>query len=542
MDRPAGYLCPILHAHLPYVRHPEHEDFLEERWFFEALTECYIPLLRVLEGLEDDGADYHLSLSLSPTLVSMLEDPYLQERYAAHLWKLVDLAEREIHRTRNDARLNFLAQHYHELFRNTIRWFDGICKRRVAQAFARIASAGRLELMTCAATHGFLPLLKVNPAMVRAQVFVARDYHEQVFGAPPAGMWLPECAYYPGLDEVLREAEIRFFIVDSHALLNASAAPRWGVHAPLYCPSGVAAFARDPESGKQVWSAEEGYPGHPDYREFYRDIGFDLDEEYLASVLVDGNIRGDTGIKYYRVTGREEKELYDPQSARERAALHAGDFLEKRQAQARARAGSMDRPPVIVSPYDAELFGHWWYEGPAWLDILLRKIHYDQDVVKTVTPAMFLAEFPTNQTSTPSASSWGEGGHYDFWLGEGTEWVYPLLHRAAERLQARLAESGQPSGDRGMRRRILQQAARELLLAQGSDWPFIMRAGTSPEYAARRIREHLARFSALCEMLERDQVDERALAAFEQIDPLFENLNLDHFAPAGTAAPAARNG
>ncbi|MFH0911848.1 MAG: 1,4-alpha-glucan branching protein domain-containing protein [Planctomycetota bacterium] len=528
MSDPTGYLALVLHAHLPYVRHPEHEDFLEERWFFDAMTETYLPLLNVFEGLEDDGVEYHILLSLSPTLVSMMEDTLLEERYAAHLVKLLALAEREAERTRHDARFRPLALWYRDQFHRTLYWFEEKYGRRPAMAFQRLAALGHVEIMTCAATHAFLPLLRNDPGAVRAQIRTAADFHRETFGVPSEGLWLPECAYYPGLDAAVREAGARFFLLDTHAFDHASARLPAGVYAPLYCPSGVAAFGRDPESGKQVWSGKEGYPGHPDYREFYRDIGYDLDPASLQGLLVDGTIRCETGIKYFRITGREHKEPYRPGMARERAARDAGDFLHRRQEQIGRLARSMDRPPLVVAPYDAELFGHWWFEGPIFLDILFRKMHYDQETVKTTTPGLYLQSYPTNPVVTPGGSSWGGEGHYEFWITESNQWVYPLLHDAAVILAG---EVDRLDGRRAAGRvgRALRQAARELLLAQGSDWTFILRTGTSPEYAGARIRDHLARFQALIGMVQNNAIDERALSAIEHVDCLFPSLKLDYF-------------
>ena len=325
---PKGYLALVLHAHLPYVRHPEHEHFLEERWLFEAMTECYIPLLRMIEGLEDDGVDYGLLISLSPTLVTMFEDNLLQERYNRHLNNLIALADREVKRTAGDTVFGPLARFYADFFRDIRYWYEDRYERKLAAAFRRLAALGHIELMTCAATHGFLPLLKINAQAVRAQVATAVDYHCAVFGVAPEGMWLPECAWYPGLDEILADCGIKYFFVDAHAFEHADVRPKFNVYAPAYTPAGVAVFGRDKETSYQVWSAECGYPGHGDYREFYRDIGYDLPEEDVRDFLVEGRIRSNTGIKYYRITrrGSDRKEPYDPRRARERAAEHAGNF------------------------------------------------------------------------------------------------------------------------------------------------------------------------------------------------------------------------
>ena len=201
---------------------------------------------------------------------------------------------------------------------------------------------------------------------------------------------MPECAYAPGVDEILKENGLKYFFTDTHGILYASHRPRFGIFAPIFCPTGVAAFGRDVESSKQVWSTMEGYPGDYNYREFYRDIGHDLDYEYIKDYIHPDGIRIHTGIKYYKITGKvdlSQKEPYNPGAALAKAAEHAGNFMFNRQHQINYLAGLMDRPPLIVAPYDAELFGHWWYEGPAWLEYLIRKIAFDQNDIELLTPS-----------------------------------------------------------------------------------------------------------------------------------------------------------
>lgn len=523
-----GYLAFVLHAHLPYVRHPEHETFLEEQWFFEAITETYIPLLKRLERLEDDGVDYALLVSLSPPLVTMFEDTLLQERYVRHLKNQIALAERECRRTADDAAFNKLARYYLNLFKDTLYWFETRYARRLAKAFQHLASFGHLELMTCAGTHGFLPFLKVHPQTVRAQVRTAVDYHQSVFGVHPQGMWVPECAYYPGLDEILHEAGVRYFFVDSHGIDNADPHSPYGVYAPVYTPNGVAAFGRDKETSYQVWAAEVGYPGHPVYREFYRDIGFELPEEDVKDFIIADGVRVNSGMKYYRITkDGDRKDPYDPDEARERAAEDAGNFIFNREHQIRHLCGEMDRKPLIVSMYDAELFGHWWYEGPQFLDYVIRKMCYDQDVVELTTPLRYLAEYSDNPATEPAQSSWGALGTFEYWLNETNDSILPDLHTAAERLSAAIGTRNRPLHARD--NRILKQMARELLIAQASDWPFIMRTGTSPEYAVKRVKTHLSRFYTLEAMLDAPTLDEETLQAIEYADRIFPDIKVELF-------------
>src|SRR5262249_45314593 len=397
-----GYLCLVLHAHLPFVRHPEWDDFLEEDWLYEAITETYIPLLDVFDSLERDGVDWRLTMSISPTLAAMLADPLLQYRYLRHLDNLQALAAKEVERTRWQPEFHALAQMYHRPFGRCREVFVNQYGNNILAGFRRFFDAGKLELITCAATHGFMPLMILNDNARPAQIEVGCHEFERHFGRRPKGIWLPECGYAPGVDEQLRDAGLSYFFMDTHGILFAEPRPRFGVYAPIICPkSGVAALGRDTESSKQVWSAVEGYPGDFNYRDFYRDVGFDLDYEYVQPHLHKTGTRSLLGIKYYKITGRTDDKLpYEPAPALEKAAEHAGNFLFNREKQVEWLSGSMaGRPALIVAPYDAELFGHWWFEGPDWINLLLRKMHYDQQTVKAVTVPEYLDRHPKIQIS-----------------------------------------------------------------------------------------------------------------------------------------------
>ena len=525
-----GYLALVLHAHLPFVRHPEYESFLEESWLFEAITEVYVPLLRVFEGLVNDGVDFRLTLSLSPPLIAMLQDDFLQKRYLAHLSKLSELGDREIVHSHSDKRFLESARMYRRLLHETYETYELQYNRDLVAAFRKFQDAGYLEIITAGATHGYLPILRTQPAAARAQLMVGAESYQQAFGRPLPGFWLPECGYYPNLEDLVQEAGGCYFFLESHGILNADIKPRYGYLAPLACPNGIAAFGRDPAAGRQVWSADEGYPGDYWYRDFYRDIGFDRDFDDIKPYVLDGHTRIFTGFKYYRITGKtDDKEPYEPDRARERAAVHAGDFLERQIAAVDRYAPAMDQPPLIVALYDAELFGHWWFEGPQWLDFLIRKLVNDQDTVELVTPGHYLERHPTQQCAQPSASSWGDKGYSDFWLNPGNDWIYRHLHEAAARMKD-LAETHRDAVPGSLEHRALQQAARSLLLAQSSDWAFIMKTGTSVDYAYGRTRDHIGRFHYLADAVSAAVIDEQKLRALEVMDNIFPDIDFRVYA------------
>jgi 1,4-alpha-glucan branching enzyme len=525
-----GTLAIVLHAHLPYVRHPEHPDFFEESWLFEAITESYLPLLRVFRSWEDLGMRNVLTISISPPLAAMLGDPLLIQRYSVQLAKLHGLAEREVARCAPRSEEHRVAAFYLNRVDSLITFYEHELQSRVLDEIKRLAVVGVIELATTAATHGFLPLLISNPAAVRAQVLIARDTHRAVFGMDPAGMWLPECAYVSGIETFLAEANIRWFVLDSHGLLFGNPQPRFAIYRHCFTPAGPAVFARDRESSRQVWSAEEGYPGDPAYREFYRDVGFDLSDEHVEPFLAPDGKRRFTGLKYRRITGStSEKAFYDRDLAVQAADGHATHFLDERRRQLRELSESLPVDPIVVVPFDAELFGHWWFEGPEFLDFFARKAWFDQQDFEMGTLNGFLRKHPGGQLIVPSSSSWGHRGYWEVWLGESNSWIYPHLHGAAKRMSevATRMSAGAPTAQE---ERCLRQMARELLLAQASDWAFLMRARTAGDYPEKRTRNHLLRFNRLYDGLVSGSVDEALLADCEWRSPLYENVNWRYYA------------
>jgi 1,4-alpha-glucan branching enzyme len=529
-----GSLALILHAHLPFVRHPEHEHSLEEEWLFEAINETYIPLLRIMRGLVEDAVPFKLTTSITPTLCAMLQDPLLCERYVQHLDFLIDLAGREQKRNRKHPHLRQLADYYFQMFSENRRLFVDEWRCDLLRVFRQLRETGAIEIIASAATHGLLPILQQqSPEAARAQVLIGRDVYVEVFGAAPNGWWLPECAYEPGLERMLQKANLRWFVVDAHGLLFGQPHPQRSIYAPCYTAAGPAAFARDPDTSRQVWSAQEGYPGNPVYREFYRDIGFDLPMEHLGPSA--RGTRKFSGMKYHRVTGHgNDKELYDHMAADVTAGNHASHFLKLCSEQIR-EVGKAGFNPIIIAPFDAELFGHWWFEGPIFLEKFIRQAANERNVTLT-TPSEYLATHPTQQIVEPASSTWGENGHLAVWLDPSNAWIYPHLHAAAQKMceLARKFECQEKLAGEAPTMKIadraLQQLARELLLAQSSDWAFLMKTGTAREYATKRTIDHLARFNRLHDQFATNNLDEEFLRDCEWRDNIFPNVNWHHYA------------
>ena len=520
---PPGCLALILHAHLPFVRHPEHEDFLEEEWLFEAITETYLPLLDALHALADEGVPFRIAMSFTPTLGHMLCDELLRSRYERHLERLIAIAENEVRRNKGRTAEHRAARFYLLRLLRVREWWAQRWKRDIVSAFRALQERGHLEIIACAATHGYLPLM-LRMESVRAQITLGIEAHRAMFGCEPRGMWLPECAWRPGVDRILAEAGIRWCVLDSHGLMLGTPRPQRAICAPIFTQAGVAAFGRDRESARQVWSATEGYPGDPWYREFYRDAGWEMPEEEFRKFFPDARRRF-TGLKMHRITGGEPKQCYDRAMALGRVREHARHFLDAQIRQLRSVRSLLPVPPVVVSPFDAELFGHWWFEGPEWLAAVLRGAANAQSEIRLITPGDYLAECDTHQVINPASSSWGDGGFHAVWLDPSNVWIYPGLHDAELKMifSARHFSSGAPVTE--LEERCLRQLARELLLAQSSDWAFMMRSGAAREYAARRVREHLERFQQLHAQLHAGRIETALLENCEERDNIFPRLN-----------------
>jgi 1,4-alpha-glucan branching enzyme len=527
-----GFLCIVLHAHLPYVRHPEYDCFLEENWLYEAITETYIPLLDMFGRLINDRISFGITLSLSPTLVEMFNDHFLRERYKRYIENLLELTEREIRRTRGDIHFEPVARMYHERFRRVRFLFEEVYQKDLTAAFQKLQDAGNIRIITTAATHAFLPNLFMYPEAVRAQIRIAAEHYKRNFCRCLEGIWLPECGYAPGFENYLQAEGIRYFFLDTHGILFGRPFPEQGIYAPVFCPNGTVAFGRDPETSRQVWSSTEGYPGDFDYRDFYRDIGYDLDLEYLRPNINPDGIRSFTGIKYWRITGKtDDKKPYVPEIAAQRVREHAMHFIQAIQARMENLSLKSRICPVITAPYDAELFGHWWFEGLYWLEELLRGIQAKAKNFLTGTPAEYLSLFSDTdfQMIQPSQSSWGDLGYSEVWLNRENDYIYRYIHKSTEKMIWLANRFSGPSENQipllQSSTRLLNQAAREILLSQQSDWAFIMKAGTSSEYAKKRFEGHIQKFNALYQLLINGEIQEGVLKSIEDTDRIFQELD-----------------
>lgn len=526
----------IFNAHLPFVRHPEYPKFLEEDWLFEAINESYLPMLRMMYALRDEKVPFKLTFSLSPTLCSMLDDPLLRERFLNYMNEHLELGQKEMERLSNDPQKLRLANMYLEGLSKNLAFYSGKCSNDILSAFNQLSSEGYLELITTTATHAFLPAYKDYPIAVNAQVETGMIEHLRTFERMSEGFWLPECGYYPGLEDILARHNIKWTSLSSQAFFLSQDEPKTGCYAPVKCPNGLYCFARDYNLTSLIWSSTEGYPCDADYREFYRDIGYDLPLDYIRPYIHEPDVRVFTGFKYWAITGKtSDKVVYDPDKAAMKVDAHSSNFLYHIKSVGDLVGPSLPNDPIYTLSFDAELFGHWWFEGVKFLEAVIRKVALDDSMVLT-TPGQCIKLGEEVQTLRPAYSTWGDGGYSQVWVDSSSNaWAYRHAFKSLERM-TELAERF--PDQKSLKQRSLSQAARETLLLMASDWPFIIHNHSSEEYARKRLTGHIQNLNLVYENMCRNAVNTEWLVKAERRDNLFPWLDYNVFNSRHLAEPS----
>ncbi len=525
----SGTFCLMLHSHIPYCRKSGVWPAGEE-WLFEAMNECYIPLLTVLRRLLLSGIRPGITIGVVPILALQLEDSYMKARFLEYMGDKILRANHDLERFKDDAPRRRVAEYWLSVFEENVRAYVKDFHQDILGTLKWLQDEGAVEVVTSAATHGFLPLLSRDSA-VYAQVKIGVETYERYFGKRPRGFWLPECAYRPaetsqaktrrGIDEWLSDFGIEWFIVEGVGIQSAAViedvkkcgAPTTDRGYRL--ASGVGVFGRNAATGRQVWSGEVGYPSHPEYLEFHWQ-----DPE--------------TGLRYHRVTGKDKKGIYDPDKAQVRIKRDAAHFVRLLSADVkRARAAGV-KSPVIVSPYDTELFGHWWHEGPAFIGEVCRTLAHKSGISPVRLGDYADTHRDGFETIEMGPSSWGENGDFTVWKNPEHGWIWPLIDdcsRQMEQVLGGIEEAGYVPDIRGVR--ILKQMARELLLMEGSDWPFLLYTEQAREYANQRFHHHHQRFLKLLwgarDLEDKNRVSDRDLTEMEDIDGVWGEIDYRNF-------------
>lgn len=525
-DMPIGRFLLCLHSHMPYVlshgKSPHGTD-----WIHESAIECYLPLLHALDRLLEQGIKPRWTVNMTPILAEQLEDPSFKAG-------LIEYVEEKVAAARQDAK-NFrregpmwmegLAHFWIGQYEKQLDQFLNRWDQSIISGFRYFQEQGSIEVITSGATHGYQPLLGTDESC-KAQVRLGVDTYKKHFGGrQPRGIWLPECAYRPrydwkspvaenevawprmGTEEILKDEGIEYFFVDSHMIRGGNPIGTYGQKFPQLAemfarsskyftppaefrseyehymlPNGVVCFARDPETTHKVWSGDVGYPGDPHYLEFHKQ-------------LYPGR------HKYWRISENKsdlgQKQPYDPYKAFEKIQDHAADMVNVLKGTLAHYKGLADREGCVVAMYDTELFGHWWWEGPEFLYELSRLLHKDGEI-EMVSGGDVLDKDPAKHLITLPEGSWGEGGYHYIWLNEHNHWTWSKLYDCERKMRKMSREWAN-----GPAREIITQAARELLLAEASDWQFLISTWAAKDYAELRFSDHIDRFLALYGYAER---------------------------------------
>ena len=525
--RPAGYLTFTLHAHLPYVvNHGTWPHGLE--WLLEAAAETYLPLLRMLGNLHRDGISLRCNLNISPILLEQLAHPVFKAEFPEYVGRKI-LAAREdeaYFMQSGEAHFAETARYWQRFFTQAKEDFEGLGSDIIA-GFRHYNDAGLIEIITCGATHGYMPLLGTDES-VRAQVAIGAHTHMKHLGKHPRGIWAPECGYRPsgwweypvlphgatepwkgfnriGVEQALGENGIDYFFVDTHLVEESertpapyelmygklavsdhielmSREPHRSLYQPYYVSGPFAAhrpvsiFPRDPKTGVQVWSGDSGYPGESNYLDFHKK-------------------RWPGGHRYWQVTGSKvdmgDKTPYYPEAAAERTKSHAEHYVSL--VYEALKAGFNDEvPPILTSPFDAELFGHWWYEGVIWLEHVARVMAREEIPIKLISCSEYLDLYPRGGFIAMHEGSWGAHGTNEVWMNPDTSWTWTHIYPAEASVRSIAIEGKWRDG--GLGERITQQLCRELLLLESSDWQFLITTGSARDYAEQRFLTHLDQF------------------------------------------------
>ncbi|MCQ2097033.1 MAG: DUF1957 domain-containing protein [Fibrobacter sp.] len=522
-----GKILFLMHAHLPFVRHPEHARFFEENWLFEAIAETYLPLVQAMRRLLEKGVPGTLNLSVSPPLIEMLSDENLMDKFSEHLNRQLDLIEKEVEKNRG-TELESVSQFYRGRQHTLIDTWENRIHHDLLGEFLALEKAGKLNLLTCVGTHPFLPAYQSDPDSIRMQLDVTVRCFERVFGRRPKGVWLPECGYFTGLDKYLAEFGIQYFFLETHGVLLANPTPKYGVFTPLRTKQGLYCMGREQKSSMEVWSRRTGYPGHPEYREFFKDISKERPRDYLGEYFFSGDTPIDSGFKYHRITGSENKEIYRPWNAMRLASDHAHLFVVNRETTISELLVNMDgNKACMLCPYDAELFGHWWFEGPLFLEAMLERGAMS-NVIEFAGADDVMMSSADPEAHEPAFSSWGEGGFGSVWINGETDQYYPQSYRLRAMIQH--LKSVQDRMDPSLKSfrlltRYVKQMERELMLFQSSDWAFMIHNHSAEDYAKRRLDNHYANGHALFAEACKSILKNSDKPAASSVLPALENAN-----------------
>ena len=512
----------VLHAHLPFVRHIEYPKFLEENWLFESINETYIPLLKTLQNLNE--VDFKISICFSPTLCAMLTDEMLQDRFINYMEERITLGIKEVLRCKNEKLESLdMAIKYLNSNRENLSYYKK-CKRDLLYGFRQLQDLGKVCLLATAATNIYFPVYKEYESVISAEIKIGIDEHIRYFGNKPDGFLLPENGYYPGIEDFFEEFSIKWISLASSAVTLA----KNKIESAGLCPvaigeSSVLGFSRNWAITNKIWSDKTGYPCDKDYRDFYSDIGYDLPLDYIRPFIHEPNVRVFTSYKYNTIGIDGNKNIYNYDKAMAKVRLNAANFIYNIK---KFNKGNNREDSIINLFFDAELFGHRWYEGIEFLNQFLQTAKASG--IDLLSGADYIKEFKNKEYERAylNESSSGYGGFSDTWVDNSNDWIYRHTFKAIERLEF---IANRQSHEQGLKKRYYNQVARELLLSLASDWPCILHNQTSINYAHDRIVHHLAAVDLVYNTACKNDLDMQWLAYSEKKYNIFPNMDYNIF-------------
>jgi 1,4-alpha-glucan branching enzyme len=509
----------VLEAHLPFVREFKKDDDLslsgEESRFFEYVNETLLPLLEVLHRLEADHIPFRLALAISPVLIHLLTDEHLQRKYLSYIDKQIEFGSQEIERTAGNNDLNKMAKHYYNTIIDRRVAYTERYEKDLLKAFDFFRRKGKLEILASCATHAFLPFISRNSESLQAQMEIPISSYRRHFAGVPQGFWLPELGWSSALEQYLRAYNFSYTIVDSHGLLFADPQPDKGTFFPVKTHNGTCALARDLYATREIEKAA----ADEIYRNNDRDAGYELPPKTVSAFLSAEGERHRTGYKYWS----HHNGNYDSKKAYGKVAEYAKTFIHNTVARLEEASKYMEEAPLSIYANNASFFGNLWHEGFKFIDTLFRIAH-EYDDLKFVCPSeyIFKQDFSNIQVVSPEFSSSGVNGYAETWLDVSNDWIYRHLTRSMERM-TELAERF--PDDTGLKERALNQAAREILLAQSSDWSTLLFRQDSTEYAGQQAENALRNFTTIYEALGSNYISTEWLTTLERKHNIFPNIN-----------------
>ncbi len=541
-----GSFVFMLHSHLPYYRKAGMWPFGEES-LYECMAETYIPLLDAIDELWQEGIPAKLTIGITPILAEQLADEHLIKGFETYVngritQSTIDEKRFSVMGEEPHPKLHHLAKFYLNWWTKIKDNFENKWQKNILAGFKKFQDLNAIEITTSAATHCFSPLIGRDESL-KAQYQTGVEAYKEHFGTSPKGAWLPECAYRPAqngrpsIDKWLHEFGLNYFFTESTVIKGGQSAQMRRVFGPYgtieYLPvtnqkaTGhdtyeaywlndypVAVMGRNEVCGYQVWSADHGYPGDGEYREFHK-----KDDK--------------SGLHYWKLTSTKtdlgDKEYYNPESALSRLSENSDHYVGLIQQTLTDFYKTNSKPGLIMVSFDTELFGHWWFEGISFIKDVIRKLKA-YTAVNVYTASEYLKLHPPTQAITLPESSWGAGGHYQVWSNNDTQWMWPIIHDCEDKMQE--LSQQQNSKTDPLSKRAFKQLLRELLLIQSSDWPFLVTTGQAKQYAIERFNDHCDRFNKIAKMITDNNINEEKLFQIENIDNCFPHIKAEYFSLA----------